>query len=213
MFTILGLLNDEEKYQNTAHNIGGQIVCNILKNKNENIFQNASSLFYSSSRKAKISTGFFEKKNKEYEYEFVLPQNFMNNSGDSLAGVFSKNEKEREKEIENLIVVYDDIDLPFGEIKITFNRGDGGHNGIKDIESKIKSKKYIKIKIGVCPTDFFGKPRKPKKESVAKYLTEKKLSSKYTKKYESIEKRIVEILEEIMTNGYQKAMNKFNGKS
>ncbi|PID83425.1 hypothetical protein CSB11_01385 [Candidatus Campbellbacteria bacterium] len=212
MYRILGLLNDEEKYQNTAHNIGGEMVYAILRNKNENIFQNSSELFYSSSRKAKISNGFFEKKNKEYEYEFVLPQNFMNNSGDSLNGVFSKNQKERKEEIKNLIVIYDDIDLPFGEVKIVFNRGDGGHNGIKGIENKIKSKEYIKIKIGVCPTDFFGKPRKPKKESVAKYLTSKKLSSKYTKRYKELEEKIVKILEEIMTNGYQKAMNNFNGK-
>ena len=54
----------------------------------------------------------------------------MNNSGDSFSGVFSK---ENNQEKENVIVIYDDINLPFGEIKISFNRGDGGHNGIKDI--------------------------------------------------------------------------------
>jgi PTH1 family peptidyl-tRNA hydrolase len=177
----------------------------IFKNKTTKIFENNSSLFLNKTRKSKISNGHFNNK----EFELIFSEGFINESGDVFFKVFNKKEDDEKKKI---IVIYDDIALPFGEIKISFARGDGGHNGVKDIIKKLESKKFIRIRIGVCPEDFFGRPRKPKGESMTKYLVNKKFSKKQFKIIDEIEKKVEKILEEIFTNGLEKSMNIFNNK-
>ncbi len=209
MFRIIGLWNGPD-YQDTPHNIGGQILSSILKKQEFDFLKNSSNLFYNKNRQAYISQSFLKTKNKEEFLEIILPDTLMNLSGNVLKNELSNKEKTSLAEIKKIIIIYDDIDLPFGEIKISFNRGDGGHNGIKDIIKKIKSKKFIRIRIGVCPLDFFGNPRKPKSQNISNYLVNKKLSKKYLLKYQEIEKRVGQIIDFILKNNYQKAMNKFN---
>jgi PTH1 family peptidyl-tRNA hydrolase len=203
MYRIVGLWNNEEKYQDTPHNIGGQILAEIFRKKDIDLIEKVSELFFSSKRKARISTGVFCSK----DFEIILPECFMNESGNVFSGVFSK---ENEGQKENIIVIYDDIALPFGKIKVSFDRGDGGHNGIKDIEKKVGTKKFARIRVGVCPLDFFGNPRKPKGEAALKYLVGKKFSKKYLKKVQEAEGGVGEVLESILKNGLEKTMNKFN---
>lgn len=200
MYRVIGLGNPDQEYQDTAHNIGKQILDIYLK-KND-------STFFSHYSDKKRHSDIFSGEIKNEKVELIFSNGYMNNSGDSFSGVFLKDNKD---EKEKIIVIYDDINLPFGEIRISFNRGDGGHNGIKDIVNKLETKKFIRIRIGVCPLDFFGKCRKPKSGPVRnKYLTNKQLSKKYTEKYSDYAKKIEDILEEIIQNGYQSAMNKFN---
>ncbi len=200
MYRIIGLGNFGEEYQDTPHNIGKQILELFLKNNSEKLF--------SSRLDKKRKSELFYGKIFEEEVELIFFKDFMNNSGDVFNSIF-KNDNENEKE--KIIVIHDDINLPFGEIKISFNRGDGGHNGIKDIVKKIKSKKFIRVRVGVCPLDFFGKCRKPKSgESLNKYLVYKQLSKKNTEKYKEFSEKFNFILEEIIINGVLSAMNKFN---
>lgn len=200
MYRIIGLGNFGEEYQDTAHNIGKQIL-DIFLDSNK-------STFFSHYSDRKRNADVFNGEVKGGQVELIFSNGYMNNSGDSFSGVFNK---ENEKHKENVIVIYDDINLPFGDIKISFDRGDGGHNGIKDIVKKMKTKKFIRIRIGVCPLDFFGKCRKPKTgPSRNKYLTDKQLSKKYTKKYFDYAEKTEDILKEIIENGYTSAMNRFN---
>ena len=183
----------------------------LFRKKEDNFLNTCLNLYFSKNRNSHISEG----KSGGTNFEIILPQTFMNHSGDAFSGIF-KNSSKKElikniQEIENIIVMYDDIALPFGEIKISFGRGDGGHNGIKDITKKLGTKNYIRIRIGVCPIDFFGKCRKPKKgDAVTKYLTRKKFSRKQGKMVQETEKKTEEILKYILKNDYKKAMNKFN---
>jgi PTH1 family peptidyl-tRNA hydrolase len=203
MYRIVGLWNDEEKYQDTAHNIGGQILSEIFRKKEIELLKNSSSVFLDKKRQAKISGGNF----CNQDFEIISPEGFINESGNVFSGIFSKDNEDKKNKI---IVIYDDITLPFGKIKISFDRGDGGHNGIKNIIKKLGTKKFIRIRIGVCPLDFFGNPRKPKGEAAVKYLINKKFSKKYLKMLGEIEKKVGRILEEIFKNGLEKSMNKFN---
>jgi PTH1 family peptidyl-tRNA hydrolase len=200
MYRIIGLGNYGEEYQDTPHNIGKQILELFLKNNSEKFFSSR----FDKKRKSKLYSG----KIFDEEVELIFFEEFMNNSGDIFNGIFTK---ENKKEKENIIVIHDDINLPFGKIRISFNRGDGGHNGIKDIEAKIKTKKFIRIRVGVCPLDFCGECRKPESgEPTNKYLVNRQLSRKYTEKYSDYAKIFEDILKEIINNDYKGAMNKFN---
>ncbi len=217
MYRIIGLWNNDpkekDKYQNTPHNIGGQILRTLFDNE---VFENISnSFYYSKTRRSNIAEGFIlDKKSKKINFEIILPEMFINNSGNAFSGIFKNNGRkdliQNIKEIEKIIVIYDDIALPFGNIKISFNRGDAGHNGIKDITEKLGTKNYIRLRIGICPIDFFGRARKPKTESMAKYLTSKEFSRKQTKQIPEIEKKVESVLKFILKNGYKETMNKHN---
>ncbi len=197
MYRIIGLLNNEEQYQDTPHNIGGKVLQMIYKN-NEDVFSN---FYFSKSRNSNIAEGYFE----DNDIEIILPKTMMNLSGNSLP-----RNLQHPGDVAKIIVLQDDIDMEFGKIKIVFGRGDGGHNGIKSIIKKTKSKNFIRIKIGVCPLSFLGKCKKPKRESLNKYLVNKHLSTKYLKQYPKIAEKVEKIIFEIIKNGKEKAMNKFN---
>jgi len=86
----------------------------------------------------------------------------MNNSGNAVCQII-----DNAKKLKNLIVVYDDIDLPIGSLKISFNRSSGGHNGLGSIIKKVKSEEFVRIRIGVSPHSPTGKIKKPKEEEPA----------------------------------------------
>lgn len=75
----------------------------------------------------------------------AAPQSFMNESGRPVASVA----KYFKIELEDLLVVYDDIDLPFGRLKLAFEGGHGGHNGLRSVEAALGTKEYPRLKVGV----------------------------------------------------------------
>ena len=98
--------------------------------------------------------------------KFFMPDNFMNNSGVTVAKLIKS-----KKDLKDLIVIYDDIDLPIGRMKISFDRSSGGHNGLESIIKKLKSKEFLRIRIGICPVTPSGKMKKPKGEDkVIKFI-------------------------------------------
>src|SRR3989344_8325798 len=77
----------------------------------------------------RIMVGIIEKKlETKHKIKFVTPDNFMNNSGKTVKPFIKT-----KKDLESLVVIYDDIDLPLGKIKISFNRSSGGHNGLNSV--------------------------------------------------------------------------------
>src|SRR3989338_4042229 len=94
----------------------------------------------------RIIVSLVEKKLEDSKIKFLTPDNFMNNSGKAVAPLVKT-----KKDLENLIVIYDDIDLPLGKIKISFNRSAGGHNGLGSIIKSLKSEEFLRIRIGISP--------------------------------------------------------------
>jgi len=106
-----------------------------------------------------LMVGLVEKRlNIKDKIKFVLPDKFMNNSGKVVAPLI------KSKDLKDLVVIYDDIDLPLGKMKISFNRSSGGHNGLGSIIKALKSEEFLRIRIGTSPTTPSGKIRKPKGE-------------------------------------------------
>ena len=135
----------------------------------------------------------------------IVPDTFMNHSGKAVTkAVKSK------KAAEKLIVIYDDLDLPLGTMKISYNRSSGGHRGVESIIKTLKTEAFIRIRIGIAPTTPSGKLKKPKGEAAV----EKHILGEFKKPEMDIIKKVfkavVTAVETIKDRGYTVAMTEFN---
>lgn len=160
MKVFIGLGNYEEKYKGTRHNVGRDF-CIWFAEKNG--FSNFEFDKYSNS---KISYGIY----KGQEIEIVLPETFMNLSGESV----SKYLKEKDVTANDIFVFQDDIDMNFGEVKFKEGQsGSGGHNGIESLFQHLKIKDFNRIKIGIIPKRLFIGFKKPPREQVSNFVLSK----------------------------------------
>jgi PTH1 family peptidyl-tRNA hydrolase len=140
MKIIVGLGNIGEKYIRTRHNCGFIVIDNFLEaiKKEEN--QKSE---WKEESKLKAFTSKIS-----YQNETLLlakPTTLMNRSGESIKNIMNF----FKEPIENLIVIYDDIDLPLGEIRIREKGSAGTHNGMKSVIENLGSKEFIRIRIGI----------------------------------------------------------------
>jgi len=184
MILIVGLGNPGKEYKNTRHNVGFIILDDILKDINWEKSSKGKLLYY-----------------RDSDIEYIKPQTFMNESGLSVSYV----QKKHELNSENIIVIHDDIDLPFSQIKISYDRGDGGHNGIKSIMNHLKSQSFVRVRVGVSILDENNILRKPDVLG-----TFSKNDLEIIK--EKISPSVHEVIQMIITEGKEIAMNKFNIK-
>jgi peptidyl-tRNA hydrolase, PTH1 family len=195
MILIVGLGNPGEEYEKTRHNAGRIILEYIAK---ANDFSEWKSDMKIKSLRAKGEIG-------GEKMELLLPNTFMNNSGNAVAPLIDS-----PKKLKNLIVVYDDLDLPIGTLKISFNKSSGGHNGLESVIKKVKSREFARIRIGVSPHTPTGKIRKPKGEdAVLKFLLGK-FKDDELKTLKKLSKEVTEITALISADGHQKAMSIYN---
>jgi PTH1 family peptidyl-tRNA hydrolase len=153
----------------------------------------ATNSFSSWHEKSAYSGRISEGRVGDEEVVLLLPQTFMNDSGSAVKKLVKKGEEEK------LIVVYDDVDLPFGEIKLSFARGNGGHNGVRSIIDSLGTQDFIRVRIGVAQKSFFtGSLKRPKGEALAQFVLQK-FSRGETKQ-----------LPEVLTKVREKAMNLHN---
>ncbi len=132
--TFVGLWNPQKEYKKTRHNIGADCLFNFSKKNEINLKTHKS---------GKFQIGTYE--TDGFEIDLVIPMVSMNNSGDAVKE-YGKN---KNINYENIVVVHDDIDLGFGRLRLKIGSSDGGHNGIKSINSVIGSTEYFRLRIGV----------------------------------------------------------------
>ncbi len=138
--------------------------------------------------------------------KLVMPDTFMNKSGDALKPLI-KNAKQAEQ----LVVVHDDLDLPFGSFKISYDKSAGGHRGVESIIRAVKTQAFTRIRIGISPTTPSGKLKKPKGEAaVEKHILDKFKPAEIAT-LKKLHKKINEALICLTTQGRETAMSKFNG--
>lgn len=148
----------------------------------------------------RLALAFVEKKEPK-GVKFVHLDTFMNKSGVGVAKIIKS-----KKAAEKLVVIYDDLDLPIGTMKVSYNRGSGGHKGIESIVRALKTEAFIRIRIGTSPATPSGKLKKPQGEkAVEKHILSdfKKLETEILKK---VFKKIEPVLEALVEDGLQKAM-------
>ncbi len=134
MFIIAGLGNPTGKYEKTRHNVGFDVIDLLAEKYNIRINEKK--------HRALCGTGIMEGQ----KVLLVKPQTFMNLSGESIGAILNFYKIPPET---NLIVLYDDISLPPGRLRIRKKGSAGGHNGIKNIISHVGTQEFLRIKIGV----------------------------------------------------------------
>ncbi len=139
--------------------------------------------------------------------EIMIPNSFMNESGVSVRE-YLKYHEGRE-----IVVMYDDKDLPYGTFRISFDRGDGGHNGLKSIIEALQKKDFIRIRIGIAPKEVDGKDVKaPHGEKVQSYVLST-IREEEEELLRSIASRVLGAISVITKDGYIKAMEIYNASS
>ena len=132
---IVGLGNPEDKYINTRHNIGYMVIDNLTKQ----YFTWPPNEVFNKLFEGDIYIGF-----NQLVY-LLKPTTGMNNSGISVA----KTIKELNIQPSEILVIYDDISLPFGTIRLREGRSAGGHNGVKSIIEQLQTEDFNRLKVGI----------------------------------------------------------------
>lgn len=135
--------------------------------------------------------------------EVFTPDTFMNESGKAVAE-YLRYHNDRE-----LIVMYDDKDLPLGTIRISHDRGDGGHNGVKSIIESLGTREFVRIRIGIASKQDNGHADAPHGEAVQGYVMGKFMESEKIL-LKNLAPKITTALSVITAEGYQKAMEQCN---
>lgn len=135
----------------------------------------------------------------------VLPETFMNKSGNAVAR-FVKGVKAAKY----LVVVHDDLDLPLGITKISFGRGSGGHKGIESVMRAIKTKDFVRLRIGVSPHTSSGNIKKVEGDSEVVDFVIGAFKPKEQDELKKVLKKGAAIVEAIIERGYQAAMTEYN---
>ena len=130
----------------------------------------------------------------------------MNNSGGPLRKLVAS-----KKAAERLVVLHDELDLPLGRVKISFGASAGGHNGVKSVQTALKTKDFTRIRIGISPATPSGKLKRPDAEKITSFVLGK-FKPAEQEKLKKVKKIVKEALEIIVEEGKDKAMSKINSR-
>lgn len=184
MYLIVGLGNPGAEYENTRHNVGFNVLDLISNKYNIDI------------SRVKFKGIYGEGRIGDERVILLKPSTFMNLSGESVREVCNFYKIPNE----NIIVIYDDISLEVGRMRIRKSGSAGGHNGIKNIILNLSTDVFPRIKVGVGA---------PKGNLVSHVLG--KISKDEMNTIEKVFNASVEAVESLITEGVTEAMNKYNG--
>ncbi len=185
MYLIIGLGNPEEEYAKTRHNMGFDTINKISEKYNIKVNKTKFNSLY--------GTGTIE----DEKVILIKPQTYMNLSGEAVRD-FVNFYKVNAKEI---IVIYDDLDIEPGIIKIRKKGGAGTHNGMKSVVSEIETEDFYRIRIGI------GNPTY--KNDLLNFILNKIPDEEY-KVLQEAQDSACKAITEILKNGIDSAMNKYN---
>lgn len=194
MHYIVGLGNPGDAYKHTRHNVGFMLLERFVDDTH------LPDLHESSAHSGRVAQGALEGS----DVFVLLPSTYMNASGSAVKKAV------RPEDAERLIVVYDDVDLPLGQFKISYDRGDGGHNGVKSIIESLKTKEFARIRVGIAHTSFWThKPVRPTGDKLAAYVL-KPFSAKEMEVLQKMQPSFNEALSVFIQKGAHAAMNQYN---
>ena len=185
-YLIIGLGNPGAEYENTRHNIGFKVLDKLAS---------LSNISFSANKHAAVAEAKFKGRN----LVLIKPNTFMNLSGKAV-NYWLQNTK---IDTENMLVITDDISLPFGVLRMRKKGSDGGHNGLKDIQTVLGNSYYPRLRFGVGNDFSRGKQ--------SEYVLDNFLDEDYSTMDNRIE-MAVKMMQAFATMGIERTMSDFNGK-
>ena len=182
---IVGLGNPGARYEKTRHNLGFLLADWLAREENAQIKR----------EECRSLIGRAEIENQKTE--LVKPQTFMNLSGEAVACLLKK----ESRNVEKLIVITDDLALPFGKIRLRTKGSAGGHNGLKSIIESLKTEGFIRLRIGIQPEHPINDTKSFVLENFSKAALEK---------VDEILDQSAKAIRAVIRNGAEKAMAEFN---
>jgi len=184
---IVGLGNPGTQYRMSRHNIGFQVVDRIAQINHISIRTKRFKSLY--------GTGWIDLQ----QVVLIKPMTFMNRSGEAV----KKATDFFRSEMEDLVVVHDDLDLPFGKLRFKRRGGDGGHQGVRSIIDRMGENNFLRLKVGI------GRP--PQGMDSADYVLDV-FDRIEQSRLDQILSQAAESLEVMLLEGLEKAMNRFQKK-
>ena len=182
MKLIIGLGNPGNNYRSTKHNFGFWVIDKLVEQ---------SSLTYKAGKGDYIFA-------MDNNCLFVKPTTFVNNSGIAIKQVINYY---KIKNIKDVLIVYDDIDIDLGKIRFKSQGSDGGHNGLKSIIYNLETDNFDRLKLGIATSA---------KMRPSEIYVLKPFQKKYNKLIEQVINDATEAINYYLENGINKTMNNFN---
>jgi len=186
---VVGLGNPGSEYAGTRHNVGREVIDELVKRSN------------SSLKAGKEQALVAEIRHNEKLVVLAIPMNFMNDSGISVAKLMRRY---RLSEVKKLLIVHDELDLEVGTIRLKEGGGLAGHNGLRSVKQHIKNQDFCRVRVGI------GKPFPNQKG--AQYV----LSKPGKKESQELLLSVVnaaDSIESVLETGFDNAMQIFNKKT
>ena len=187
MRLVVGLGNPGAEYEKTRHNVGFMLVDLLAARQSAAVKR----------KDCRALLGRIEIEGERVE--LVKPQTFMNLSGETVSCLLAKNEYAGN--VERMIVISDDLALPFGTIRIRPKGSAGGHNGLKSIISTVKTDEFIRLRIGIQPEHSLGD---------TKNFVLDKFSKTEMSELDFILERSADAVRAVVRDGVERAMAQFN---
>lgn len=187
MYAVVGLGNPGEKYAQTRHNAGHMVLDVLAGRVGGKLSAHKASRTHAMSVRIGVAPG-----NPGERLILATPDSYMNTSGGPVKALLDYFDVEPT----NLIVVHDELDLPFGTLKLKRGGGEGGHNGLKSISKSLGEKNYIRLRFGI------GRP--PGRQDPADYVL-RAFSAAERKDLPVLLEQAADAVEDVLANGLEKA--------
>lgn len=193
MKLIVGLGNPQDKYANTRHNLGFEVIDEYARKKLE------PGIIWQKEEKFKAEVIKIEKN------LLIKPQTYMNNSGMAISLISNYFKIQPE----DIIIIHDELDLPLGQIKIRLGGAAAGHHGVESIISALNTDKFIRIRLGIGNLKTKLSERGREHISAEKFVLEPFMHGEKAQVKHMI-KKALKALDLLLEKGLEKAQNQFN---
>jgi len=193
---LIGLGNPGKKYSKSRHNIGFLLLEHLSKKHNSNFLL-----------RDKLKSSCSEFQINDSTFRLFLPNTFMNNSGDAVRAIVDW----YKINLDQILIIVDDKDLPLGKIRFRRKGSSGGHNGLKSIIEQLQTQNFKRIRIGIgSPPLLKGKNIKGKNNfnTISHVLGNISLEEKLI--LDKVYKRVIESLEQLNTKKEDHIINELN---
>lgn len=201
-YIIVGLGNPGEEYKDTRHNAGRIILDALRKEFSKDEFEFDK----------KLNALVAEAKIGKEKVKLVAPETYMNNSGKAVAPLVKtkKNAKLKLTTADDLLVIYDDFQLPLGRMKVSYNKSSGGHNGLESVIKQVKTAAFPRLRVGTAPADAKGNAKIPHGEDKIEKFILGPFKDEEMKVLKKMARKAIEGVEVWVKEGRERATNTIN---